>query len=347
MTSVPTNGQLGDLLADEATRAKHPIQRALKRAARASLSWPREVAELLSQKISLTELQGVGPYLEKLILKWMASPPALAQPPPERQNFLTRTEVKRVLANSKWPSFLKGDLQMHSQWSDGSGTVSQMADAAASRGYQYISITDHGKALKIAGGINENELRQQAEEIATVNDRFEDNGSPFRVLRSVELNLDVVGRGDLEASALADLDITLGAFHSALRRTEDQTERYCAALRNPSLHILGHPRGRIYNYRVGLKANWPKVFEAAAKLDKAVEIDCFPDRQDLDVELLKLARESGVRISLGTDAHHPWQLEFIEFGLAAANLARIRKERILNFMTREQLLSWVAGIKRA
>ena len=111
------------------------------------------------------------------------------------------------------------------------------------------------------------------------------------------------------------------------------------------MHILGHPRGRIYNFRRGLGTDWPRVFDAAAELDKAVEIDCYPDRQDLNVSLLQMARKSGVRISLGTDAHHPWQLQFIEFGLAAALLARIPKERILNFLPVEELLSWAAALK--
>jgi histidinol phosphatase-like PHP family hydrolase len=163
-------------------------------------------------------------------------------------------------------------------------------------------------------------------------------------LRSVELNLDVKGQGDLDPKAFKNLDLVLGAFHSALRKTDDQTARYLSALAMPGLHILGHPRGRIYNYRLGLQADWTRVFEKAAELDKAVEIDCYPDRQDLDVELLKLARKAGVRISLGTDSHHPWQLEFIRFGLAAAALANIPKERVINFMSREQLISWAQGL---
>ena len=122
----------------------------------------------------------------------------------------------------------------------------------------------------------------------------------------------------------------LGAFHSALRKTEDQTERYINALNLRGLHILGHPRGRIYNFRLGLQADWLKVFERAAKLGKAVEIDCYPDRQDLDVERLKLARKAGVRISLGTDSHHPWQLDFIQFGMAAAVLAWARTGYVIS-----------------
>jgi histidinol phosphatase-like PHP family hydrolase len=150
----------------------------------------------------------------------------------------------------------------------------------------------------------------------------------------------------MDAAALRKLDIVLGSFHSALRRTDDQTARYIAALRNPSIHILGHPRCRVFNYRIGLTADWPRVFAEAARLDKAVEIDCYADRQDLNVALLKVARRSGCRISIGTDAHHPWQLEFIELGLAAALLAKIPPERILNFMPRARLLNWAGSLRK-
>jgi histidinol phosphatase-like PHP family hydrolase len=235
---------------------------------------------------------------------------------------------------------------MHTEWSDGSGTVRAMTDAAIERNYDYIAITDHGKRLKIAGGINEQELDQQHDEIVGVHDALALEGKSFRVLHSIELNLDVEGNGDMTNESLAKLDLVVAAFHSSLRKTEDQTERYLAALRNPNVHILAHPRGRIYNFRLGLKADWQRVFALAAQLDKAVEIDCYPDRQDLSVDLLKLAREAGVRISLGTDAHHPWQLEFIDFGLAAALSVKIPPERILNFMKTDQLLNWAASVRR-
>src|SRR5207249_1468976 len=122
-------------------------------------------------------------------------------------------------------------------------------------------------------------------------------------------------------------------FHSVLRVREDQTARYLAALLHPQIQILAHPQGRIYTYRRGLKADWPRVFAETAKLDKAVEIDCYPDRQDLNLSLLRLARTEGTRISLGTDAHHPWQLGLIELGLAATLQAKIPADRIVNFMS--------------
>lgn len=131
---------------------------------------------------------------------------------------------------------------MHTQWSDGAGSVEDMARAASERGYEYIAVTDHSKGLKIAGGINEAQLVKQRREISRVD-------------------------------SLSRLDLVLGCFHSALRKKEDQTERYLAALRNPDIQILGHPRGRIYNFRLGLSAQWSRVFDLAAELDKAVEID--------------------------------------------------------------------------
>ena len=142
------------------------------------------------------------------------------------------------------------------------------------------------------------------------------------------------------------LDLVIGSFHSALRRTEDQSERYLAALRNNTIHIIGHPQGRIFNHRKGLKADWPKVFAEAARLDKAFEIDGYPDRKDLKLTLLRSALKEGTRISMGTDAHHPWQLASMEFALAAAVLAGFRSPQIVNFLSVDELRKWVSQISQ-
>jgi histidinol phosphatase-like PHP family hydrolase len=234
---------------------------------------------------------------------------------------------------------------MHTVWSDGSGSLAQMARAAIDRRYEYIAITDHSKGLKIAGGINEEQLDRQAEEIEELNDKLRGESLTFRVLRSIELNLDPCGNGDMESSSLQKLDIVLGCLHSALRKKEDQTERYLSALRNPDIQILGHPRGRIYNFRLGLTADWERVFDLAAALDKAVEIDAYPDRQDLSLDLVKLAKKAGCRISMGTDSHDPLQLRFMEYALASAVKAGVARERILNFMSADELRSWAAGVR--
>ncbi len=108
----------------------------------------------------------------------------------------------------------------------------------------------------------------------------------------------------------------------------------------PSIHILGHPRGRIYNFRLGVRADWPRVFGLAAQLDKAVEVDCYPDRQDLNVSLLRLAGQEGCRISLGTDSHGPSQLRFMDIGVAALVLAEIERDRVLNYLPVDKMLAW-------
>ncbi len=342
-----TNSDISELLASASAAAKQPLQKALRRAARKALFWPVEAADLLSANKSLEELPGVGPSLSKIIRRWLEEPPQIPDRPAIRTNFLTLTEAQSILSTKpSWAAQLRGDLQMHSTWSDGLGTIEEMAEAAHARGYEFIAITDHSKGLAITGGINETQLRQQCEEIAALNDRLGREGKRVRVLRSIELNLDPSGHGDMEDDALSQLDLVLGSFHSALRRKEDQTERYVAALRNPALHILGHPRGRIFNYRLGLQADWTRVFDTAAELDKAVEIDAYPDRQDLSLDLLAMAKKSGCRIAIDTDAHGPSQLSFVEYGLAAAMKAGIKRERIINFLPMAELLLWANTLRR-
>lgn len=339
-----SNAELAELLAREAEKESGILSRAYRRAARSAFLWPEQVADLIEQNRPLTELRSIGPFITKRILRWIDKPPKEKLGAPAiRRDFLALADARVLLAkNSNWSKRLRGDLQMHTRYSDGSGTIAEMAEAARQRNYEYIGITDHSKGLKIAGGIDENRLAKQAIEIGRVN--RSSNGTT--VLPSIEMNLNPRGEGDMDPKALAKLDIVLGSFHSVLRVKHDQTERYLAALRNRDVQIQGHPRGRIYNYRLGLKADWSRVFAEAAKLDKAVEIDCYPDRQDLNLSLLKLARAEGARISLGTDAHHPWQLEFIELGLAAALKAKIAADRVINFLSVADLRIWVANVRK-
>jgi len=341
-----SNSEIAELLAIQAENSTAHLQRAFRRASRRAFLWPEEAAELLRQERSLTELSGVGPYLEGCIRRWIEAPPPLSPPAEIRAGFLAVTEARAALANDPdWLGAIRGDLQMHTLWSDGAASVGEMAEAATERNYEYIAITDHSKGLKIAGGIDEEQLREQRKEIDEVNDSLRTAGEKLRLVRSLELNLDPRGDGDMDTSSLAELDLVLGCFHSSLRKKEDQTERYLAGLRNPSIHILGHPRGRIYNFRLGLRADWPRVFDVAAELDKAVEIDAYPDRQDLSPDLVLLAKKAGCRISLGTDSHGPSQLVFMEFAAASAMLAGMPRERILNFMPRKELLSWARKLQ--
>jgi putative hydrolase len=143
-----------------------------------------------------------------------------------------------------------------------------------------------------------------------------------------------------------ELEIVVGSFHSKLRGTEDQTERYVRALRNPTFDILGHPRCRMFNSRLGLRAEWPIVFEAARKFGKAIEINAHPNRQDLNPEVLSLAAGSETLFSIGTDAHAPGELEFVPLALAAAIEAGLSRDQIVNYKPVEELLAWAAQTRK-
>jgi len=232
---------------------------------------------------------------------------------------------------------------MHTEWSDGAGSITEMAEAGALRGYEYIAITDHAQSLKIAGGIDPMQLRQQADVIADVNDTLAASGETLRVLRSIELNLNPLGEGDMPPAVLANLDLVLGCFHSALRRKEDQTERYVRALRNPTVHILGHPRGRVFNLRVGVIADWPNVFARAAQTGVAIELDGDVSRQDLDHRIARAAKKAGCLFALDSDAHGAGDFAYAETAIAHARLAHVPAERVINCWPLDRLLEWTKG----
>jgi DNA polymerase (family 10) len=344
--AVPSNAQIGEVLTRAAETTDGHRRRALQRAARAAFLWPEEAAAVISQGRSLTDLPQVGPWIATMIESLQADPPELVEPPEIRRGFLTLADARATLAaNPDALTSLRSDLQMHTTYSDGRATLREMLRAAAERGYGHVAITDHSKGLPIANGMDETRLAEQARDIAAVNEELASAGQRFRVLHAIEMNLTPAGEGDMDPIALASLDLVLGAFHSKLRVTDDQTERYLAALSNPDIQVLAHPRGRRYNVRLGLRADWPRVMRAAAASGKALEIDAHLDRQDLDVELLGEAKEAGAFVSIGTDAHSVGELGSIELGLAAALRAGIPRSRILNFMAREELVAWVGDVR--
>jgi DNA polymerase (family 10) len=230
---------------------------------------------------------------------------------------------------------------MHTTWSDGTLPLEDMVEAARSLGRSFVAVTDHSQALTIANGMSPVELAEQARAIDALNRGFEEDGDAFRVLRSMEVDLFPDGTLDMDNESLTGLDLVLGAFHSDLRSKEDQTERYLAALNQPRLHVLAHPKARMYGRRVGLVADWRRVFAEAARLGKALELDATVWRQDLNVELATLAREEGVEwFTIGSDAHSARELELLPFGMAIAALAGIPRERILNYRSLESVCGW-------
>lgn len=343
------NIEVAELLAQESAQQEGNKQKAARRASRHALAWPVEVEDVVADPdAKLTDLASVGPWVARLIQGWIEDPPDSIETTSElREDFQTLSAAKRKVADEpEWLGDLQGDLQMHSTYSDGSLSIQEMAMHALDLGYSYVAMTDHSKGLHIAGGMSEERLAEQGAEIDDLNRYFDDSDMDFRVLKALEMNLSVTGEGDMEPESLQPLDLILGSFHSQLRKKEDQTARYIAGVRNPDVNVLGHPRGRQWNFRLGLIADWPKVFDAAAELDKAVEIDAHPNRQDLNRDLLELARESGVRISIGTDAHYKHELHYIEIGLSAAISTGIERDRILNYMSADELIGWARSTRR-
>jgi len=337
-----TNGTLAELLYGAAEDHADQRQRALRRAARYALVWPEEAADVVSSGRSLTDLPAVGPWVARLIEGLLGDPPEVVEAHELRTGFITYAEAAKVLENDpSWKTDLRGDLQMHSTYSDGSVSIQEMAGAAATLGYEYIAITDHSKGLKIAGGMDEDVLARQVLEVDDVNRQLDELEAGLNIFRSIELNFDVGGDGDMDPGALRDLDIVVGSFHSKLRVKDDQTERCLGAVRNPDVQIVGHPMGRMYGVRHGVRADWDRVFAEGAARGKAFEINAQPNRQDLSIGMLRRANDSGVMFSIGTDAHSVGELYNVDLSLAAAALAGIAKERILNFRPRGEVVEWV------
>ena len=342
-----TNRDIAELLARRAEETEGPRQRAYRRSSAAAFLWPEQASAVLASGRPLTDLRYVGDRLAARISGWIEDPPEVPEPPPSRRGFLTLADLAPHLdAAPNWRAELKADLQMHTVYSDGLSTVGEMAEATAALGYRHIAITDHSSGQRIPQGMDEAAMVRQASEIADVNRDLDSRGVDLVVLRSIEMNLNPDGSGALEAEALAPFELVIGSFHSMLRSDEDQTARYIAALRNPNVDIIGHPRGRMYNRRGGLNADWRSVFEVALELDKALEINANPARQDLQLELLELAREMGIRLSIGTDSHSIPELEFVVFALGSALKAGIAMDRILNFLPLDQFHEWRAARPR-
>ena len=344
---IPSNGMLGELLRLAADDESGHRQLTLTRASRAAMFWPEEAAALAGEGRSLTELAGVGPWIGAQLHRWIDEPPPAPEPDETRVGYLTYAEVLRVLREDPaWETTPHGDLQVHSTDSDGGLPLAEIAEAARLEGRTFIAATDHSQSLTIAHGQDGERLADQGRRIDALNATYAEAGEPFRVLRSIEMDVFEDGAADMATEELAGLDLVLGAFHSKLRVREDATPRYLAALRNPTVHVLAHPKARMYGRRAGLTADWTRVFAEAARLGKAVELDATPYRQDLNVELATIAVAAGVEwFSMGTDAHSPGELANLPFGMATAELAGVRRDQLLIYKTAEQVRAWAGELK--
>ena len=260
-----------------------------------------------------------------------------------RDNFLSRAHVVRILADESLGGprrdEYRGDLQMHSESSDGVPTCAEIAEACVARGYAYAAVTDHSYGLTIAGGMSMVEAEEQHHAIDQINAA---HSGTFRLIKGIEANIASDGSLDLTPDEAARFELVLAAPHSKLRSRDDQTARLTEAVRNPAVRVLAHPRGRMSSMRAGIVAAWDVVFETAAAEGVAVEIDGDPARQDLDFALARQAQAAGCLFALDSDAHTTSQLRYADTALAHARLAGIPAERIVNCWPLERLLAWLS-----
>ena len=238
---------------------------------------------------------------------------------------------------------LKGDLQVHSNNTDGTMSIEEMALNARDKfGLSYIAISDHTKSLRLTNGLDEKQLLSQADTIAELNDKIKinnDNNKHFRILSSAEVNILKDGSLDISNNVLDKLDIVGAAIHSHFSLPiELQTTRLINAAQNPSIDIIFHPTGRIINRREGYPVNISKLIEVANESNTILEIDSYYDRLDLKDEFIRMAVENNVKLVIDSDAHHPLHYAFLIFGIGQARRGWAKKSDILNTLTANELL---------
>lgn len=230
---------------------------------------------------------------------------------------------------------IRGDLHVHTTWSDGKASVHEMAEAAAMLGYEYLAICDHTRSVRVVPGLDAEDVRRQGEEIAAVNGRL----APFRVLRGIECDILADGTLDLPDDVLRELDWVQASVHAGQRQSRDQlTKRTLAAVEHPAVRSISHPQGRILNHRPANAVDLDAVYEACVATGTAIETNGLPDRIDLSAEHVRDAVRAGVTITCSTDAHSVRGLQNMRLSVATARRGWCSAANVLNTRPLNQLL---------
>ncbi|HEV8115213.1 MAG TPA: PHP domain-containing protein [Acidimicrobiales bacterium] len=290
----------------------------------------------------LTDLAGVGDTTARVVDEVLRGqvPAYLSQLEDERPDPATRP-------GAGLRARLRGDCHSHSDWSDGGSPIREMAAAARALGHEYLVLTDHSPRLTVAHGLNRERLEEQLEVVAEVNAEVAaDGGPPFRLLTGIEVDIYEDGTLDQDDDLLARLDLVVASAHSKLRmEAPAMTRRLCGALANPHMDVLGHCTGRMVVGKGRPESTFDHelVFEAARSFDKAVEINCRPERLDPPRRLLRMLVDGAVKVSIDTDAHAPGQLEWQLLGCARAEETGVDPALIVNTWVADDLLAWTAS----
>ncbi|HDP69434.1 MAG TPA: DNA polymerase/3'-5' exonuclease PolX [Actinobacteria bacterium] len=232
-------------------------------------------------------------------------------------------------------SDIKGDLHVHSNWSDGLNRIKDVARAAKERGYEYVAISDHAEKLKIAGGLTVDDYRRQWEEIEVANKEI----GGVTILRGTEVNIDNEGNVDFEDDFLREFDVVTASIHGGFSQNKEQlTRRILRAIYNKHVNVIGHPTGRILGKRPPYLLDLKAIFKAAAETGTFLELNSFPDRLDLKDDYLKEAKDVGVKFVINTDAHSIGQLRYIFYGLATAQRGWLEAGDVINTYSLEEMM---------
>lgn len=278
-------------------------------------------------------LPGIGPKTAKVIAQaWAGREPDVLTELRSNAPDLGGGEVRAAL---------RGDLHVHSNWSDGSAPIEEMMLAAKALGHEYCALTDHSPRLRIANGLSADRLRRQLDVI----DEIRDQVAPMRILTGIEVDILEDGSLDQEEELLERLDVVVASVHSKLAMdAASMTRRMLKAVANPHTDVLGHCTGRLVTGGRGMrpesKFDAEKVFTACRDSGTAVEINSRPERRDPPTRLLKLALDIGCVFSIDTDSHAPGQLEFLGYGAQRALDAEVPVDRIVNSWPADKLLAW-------
>jgi histidinol phosphatase-like PHP family hydrolase len=321
-------------------RNSRPKSQAFRRAADAIRDLDRDELQRLSDADALTDLPGIGTSTAAVISQ------ALAGETPEYLEKLGAAKEPETEHAREIRTALRGDLHLHSDWSDGGHTIEAMARHAMELGHDYLALTDHSPQLKVAKGLSPARLKEQLDVVARLNEEL----APFRILTGIEVDILDDGALDQTAALLDQLDVVVASVHSKLRMdSEAMTQRMITALASPYVDILGHCTGRLIVGRGRPESGFDAelVFAAAAHLDKAIEINSRPERLDPPMRLLELVVETGCKVSIDSDAHATWQLDWQPYGCHRAAEAGVPVERIVNTWSMDELLAWTASHQRA
>lgn len=319
-------------------RSRHDPRRvmAYRNAADVIEALDEATRERHGQANSWQSLPGIGPKTAKVIAQaWSGREPDM---------LVELRSAAEDLGGGDIRSALRGDLHVHSNWSDGSAPIEEMMAAAAALGHEYCALTDHSPRLTIANGLSPERLRKQLDVI----DRLQDTVAPMRILTGIEVDILEDGGLDQEPELLERLDVVVASVHSKLSMdSAAMTRRMLLAVQNPHADVLGHCTGRLVSGNRGIrpesKFDAEAVFTACREHGTAVEINSRPERRDPPTRLLNLALEMGCVFSIDTDAHAPGQLEFLGYGAQRALDAGVPVDRIVNTWPAERLLEWTAG----